>query len=65
MSSSHWKQVNLYQLVDKNIKLVASGASDYKPDNGWIDWNDYVLTHMAGNIDYLSGTQICNRGVRQ
>ena len=44
----------LMQLVDRNIKLIASGASNYKPDNGWIDWNDYVLTHMAGNIDYLS-----------
>jgi alpha-N-arabinofuranosidase len=44
----------LIQWVDKNIKLVASGASNYKPDNGWIDWNDYVLTHMVGNIDYLS-----------
>jgi len=44
----------LMRLVDKNVRLVASGASDYKPDNGWIDWNDYVLTHMAGNIDYLS-----------
>jgi alpha-N-arabinofuranosidase len=44
----------LIQLVDKNIKLVASGASDYKPDNGWIDWNDYVLQHMVGKIDYLS-----------
>lgn len=44
----------LMQLVDRNIKLIASGASNYKPDNGWIDWNDYVLTHMAGNIDYVS-----------
>jgi alpha-N-arabinofuranosidase len=44
----------LIRLVDRNVKLIASGASDYKPDNGWIDWNDYVLTHMAGNIDYLS-----------
>ncbi len=44
----------LMQLVDKDIKLIASGASNYKPDNNWIDWNDYVLTHMAGNIDYLS-----------
>jgi alpha-N-arabinofuranosidase len=44
----------LIQWVDKNIKLVASGASDYKPNNNWIDWNDYVLTHMVGNIDYLS-----------
>lgn len=44
----------LIQWVDKNIKLVASGASDYKPNNNWIDWNDYVLTHMVGSIDYLS-----------
>ena len=44
----------LMQLVDKDIKLIASGASNYKPDNGWIDWNDYVLTHMTGTIDYLS-----------
>jgi alpha-N-arabinofuranosidase len=44
----------LIQLVDKNVKLIASGASNYKPDNGWIDWNDYVLQHMVGNIDYIS-----------
>ena len=44
----------LIQLVDRNVKLIASGASDYKPDNGWIDWNDYVLQHMVGNIDYIS-----------
>lgn len=44
----------LIQWVDKNVKLIASGASNYKPDNGWIDWNDYVLTHMVGSIDYLS-----------
>jgi alpha-L-arabinofuranosidase len=45
----------LIQLVDKNVKLVASGASNYRPiDNSWIDWNDYVLTHMVGNIDYIS-----------
>ena len=44
----------LMQWVDKDIKLIASGASNYKPDNGWIDWNDYVLTHMTGTIDYLS-----------
>ena len=44
----------MMQLVDKNIKLVAVGASNYKPDMAWIDWDDYVLTHMAGSIDYLS-----------
>jgi len=44
----------LMQLVDRDIKLIASGASDYKPGNNWIDWNDFVLTHMTGKIDYLS-----------
>ncbi|NSW95000.1 MAG: alpha-L-arabinofuranosidase [Bacteroidales bacterium] len=44
----------LIQLVDRKVKLIACGASDYNPDNGWIDWNDYVLGHMVGNIDYLS-----------
>jgi alpha-N-arabinofuranosidase len=44
----------LMQWTDKNIKLVAAGASNYKPDNVWIDWNDYVLQQMVGNIDYLS-----------
>ena len=44
----------IMRLVDKNIKFIACGASNYKPDNAWIDWNDYVLQHMAGNIDYLS-----------
>jgi alpha-N-arabinofuranosidase len=44
----------IMRLVDRNIKFIACGASNYKPDNAWIDWNDYVLQHMAGNIDYLS-----------
>jgi alpha-L-arabinofuranosidase len=44
----------MMQLMDKNIKLIASGASNYTADNGWIDWNDYVLQHMVGKIDYLS-----------
>ncbi len=44
----------IMRLVDKNIKFVACGASNYKPDNAWIDWNDYVLQHMVGSIDYLS-----------
>jgi alpha-N-arabinofuranosidase len=44
----------LIQLIDKDIKLVASGASLYRPGNAWIDWNDYVLGQMIGKIDYLS-----------
>ena len=44
----------LIQLVDRDVKLVASGASLYRPGNSWIDWNDYVLQNMVGNIDYIS-----------
>jgi alpha-N-arabinofuranosidase len=40
--------------VDPTVKFVADGASNYKPDNNWMDWNDYVLQHLAGSIDYLS-----------
>ena len=40
--------------VDSNVKFVADGASNYRTNNDWIAWNDYVLQHMAGNIDYLS-----------
>ncbi len=44
----------LISLLDKDIKLVASGASLYRPGNEWIEWNDYVLGQMVGKIDYLS-----------
>ena len=46
----------LMQWVDKDIKLVGCGASHYGhgTNNAWIDWNDYVLEHLIGKIDYLS-----------
>jgi alpha-L-arabinofuranosidase len=45
----------LIRLVDQDVKLIASGASNYRPeDNSWIDWNDYVLQEMVGSIDYIS-----------
>jgi alpha-N-arabinofuranosidase len=44
----------MMNIVDKKIKYIGSGASNYKPDMGWIDWDDYVLEHLAGKIDYLS-----------
>lgn len=44
----------LIELMDKDIKLVASGASLYRPGNSWVEWNDYVLDQMVGKIDYLS-----------
>ena len=44
----------MMNIIDKKIKYIGSGASNYKPDMAWINWNDYVLEHMAGKIDYLS-----------
>ncbi len=44
----------MMNIVDKNIKYIGSGASNYTPKNEWIDWNDYVLEHLAGKIDYIS-----------
>ena len=41
-------------LVDKEIKFIASGASNYRTGVDWIGWNDYVLDHLVGKIDYLS-----------
>jgi alpha-N-arabinofuranosidase len=40
--------------VDGNVKLIADGASNYRTNNDWVAWNDYVLTHLASSIDYLS-----------
>ena len=42
------------RLVDRNVKFIADGASNYRTNNDWIAWNDYVLQHMVGSIDYLS-----------
>ncbi|HEX5397925.1 MAG TPA: alpha-L-arabinofuranosidase C-terminal domain-containing protein [Verrucomicrobiae bacterium] len=42
------------RLVDRNVKFIADGASNYRTGNDWIAWDDYVLSHMVGNIDYLS-----------
>jgi len=44
----------LMRLVDKDIKLVAVGASNYQKDGKWIDWNAHILDNMAGKIDYIS-----------
>jgi len=42
------------QWVDRNAKFIACGASNYRTNIDWIGWDDYVLQHMAGTIDYLS-----------
>jgi alpha-N-arabinofuranosidase len=42
------------QWVDRNAKFIACGASNYRTNIDWLGWNDYVLEHMVGKIDYLS-----------
>ena len=61
----------MMRLVDKSIKLVASGSSnyplvtsDYDPKDGWIDWNDYVLDRLAGSIDYISLHRYATQALR-
>ncbi|HUZ08204.1 MAG TPA: alpha-L-arabinofuranosidase C-terminal domain-containing protein, partial [Candidatus Paceibacterota bacterium] len=44
----------IMRLVDGNVKFIADGASNYRAGNDWIAWDDYVLLHMVGSIDYLS-----------
>ncbi|RCW33290.1 alpha-N-arabinofuranosidase [Marinilabilia salmonicolor] len=44
----------LIEIIDEDIKLVASGSSLYRPGNKWVDWNEYVLDQMVGKIDYIS-----------
>ncbi len=38
--------------VDRNIKLVASGSSNYGGD--WINWNRTVLEYLKDQVDYIS-----------
>jgi alpha-N-arabinofuranosidase len=61
----------MMRLADRDIKLVASGSSnyplvtaDYDPKDGWIDWNDYVLDRMVGTIDYISIHRYATQALR-
>ncbi len=38
--------------IDKNIKLVVSGSSNYGGD--WIKWNRTVLEYLIEQVDYIS-----------
>jgi len=50
------------QWTDPNIRLVASGSSNFGPSADWIKWNRTVLEALNGAIDYISlHTYIGNR----
>ncbi len=43
----------LMKWADKDIKLIASGSSDWNRGK-WADWNRTVLAYLHHHIDYLS-----------
>lgn len=42
----------LMKRIDKDIKLVAAGSSDYNGD--WIHWNRTVLEYLKHHADYIA-----------
>jgi alpha-N-arabinofuranosidase len=48
----------LMKWSDENIKLIASGSSNYGAD--WMHWNRTVLTQLRNHIDYISVHQYVN-----
>jgi alpha-N-arabinofuranosidase len=42
----------LMKWIDKDIKLIASGSSNYGGD--WISWNRTVLDYLKDYVDYIS-----------
>ena len=42
----------LMKWIDKDIKLIASGSSNYGSD--WIGWNRTVLDYLKDYVDYIS-----------
>ncbi|HVW72858.1 MAG TPA: alpha-L-arabinofuranosidase C-terminal domain-containing protein [Rhizomicrobium sp.] len=44
----------LAKLTDPDVKLVAAGASNYRPGSDWIGWNRTVLESLRDYADYIS-----------
>ncbi|MBQ7589223.1 MAG: alpha-N-arabinofuranosidase [Verrucomicrobia bacterium] len=42
----------LMKWIDRDIKLIASGSSDY--GGNWIEWNRTVLSYLKDHADYIS-----------
>lgn len=48
--------------VDRTIKLIASGSSNYGPNADWINWNRTVVNTLRNQADYIAiHTYIGNR----
>ena len=40
--------------ADRNIKLIASGSSNYRPGADWVLWNRTVLNALRDHADYIA-----------
>jgi alpha-L-arabinofuranosidase len=50
------------RLVDRDIKLIACGSSNYGPNADWIHWNQTVINTLRNTADYIAiHTYINNR----
>jgi alpha-L-arabinofuranosidase len=50
------------RLVDRDIKLIASGSSNYGANADWIHWNQTALNTLRNTVDYIAiHTYINNR----
>jgi len=44
----------LVKLTDPSTKLIAAGASNFRPGSDWIAWNRTVLDYLKDYADYIS-----------
>jgi alpha-N-arabinofuranosidase len=44
----------LMRLTDPSIKLIAAGASNFRPGADWIGWNKTVIDWLKDYADYIS-----------
>ena len=49
----------LMKWIDRDIKLVASGSSNYGGD--WIGWNRTVLNYLRNEVDYIALHHYANK----
>jgi alpha-N-arabinofuranosidase len=44
----------LMKWTDPNIKLIAAGASNFRPGVDWTEWNRTVMEYLKAHADYLA-----------
>ena len=44
----------LAKLTDPDVKLIAAGASNFRPGSDWIGWNRTVLEYLKDYADYIA-----------